>query len=128
MTALANIVINDGASTPVAHTFAPVTTDGFIAQLKERVGVPVAYPALSASVRPPVKGGDVYKERLTLSLPVTAVVSGVTTVDYVNSVNIEFLLSERSTAQNRKDLRVMAANLLGHATVVAMIESLEPIY
>lgn len=128
MPALATITINDGATTPVAHAYTPVTTDGLIASMKERVGVPVGYPSLGVSVRPPVKGGEVYKERFTLALPVTAVVNGVTVVDYTNTGTIELLLSERSTTQNRKDLRVLLANLLAHATIVSVVENLEPIY
>lgn len=128
MPALANIVINDGASTPVAHTFAPVTTDGLIASLKERVGVPVGYPGLTASVRPPVKGGEVYKERFSLTLPTTVTIDGVTSVDYTNVGNIEMLISERSTEQDRKNLRVLMINLLSHATVTTVVEKLEPIY
>jgi hypothetical protein len=128
MTALSTITVNDGASTPVAHAFVPVTTDGFLATLKERVGVPVGYPTLTASVRPPVKGGDVYKEVIKLTIPTTATINGITAIDYSNSGTIELFLSERSTAQSRKDLRVMLANLLAHATVVSMVESLEPMY
>lgn len=128
MVQLASITINDGASTPVAHTFVPVTTDGLISSLKERVGIPVGYPGLTASVRPPVKGGEVYKEQIRLSLPTTAVVNGVTVVDYTNFGTIELVMNERSTTQNRKDLRVMLANALAHANVVSMIENLEPWY
>lgn len=128
MPALGNISINDGATTPVAHVFAPVTTDGYLATLKERVGVPVGYPALTASVRPPAKGSEVYKEQIRLSLPVTAVVNGVTAVDYVNYGTIELSMNERSTEQNRKDLRVMLSNALQNAVFVTMIEKLEPVY
>lgn len=128
MPALASITINDGAVSPVAHTFSPVTTDGYLASLKERVGLPISYPALNVSVRPPVSGNGIYRVKETISVPTTAVVNGVTVVDFSQSVTIEFVLNERGSEQSRKDIRVLAANLLNHATTVTVVEKLEPIY
>lgn len=128
MPQLANIVLNDGAATPVAHTFAPVTTDGKAAQLKERVGLPIGYPGLGVTVRPPVQQGDIYKVSLLLTLPTTVTVDGVAKVDYTLTAEVNLMMSNRSTAQSRKDLRVLLANALQHATVQNVIENLEPLY
>lgn len=126
MPALGNIIVNDGETTPVAHTFSPVTTDGYLASWKERVGVPVGYPALSASMRPPVKGGETYKEQFRLAIPVTAVVNGITVVDFVQYGEIIYTLHERATEQQRKNIRVMLGNVNSHANFVTMTEKLEP--
>lgn len=128
MPALAPIVINDGATTPVAHTFGPVTSDGQKALLKERIGVPIAFPGLSTSVRPPVAQGDIYKLTFVLTLPQTVLVDGVTKVDHTLTAEVNLMMSNRSTEQNRKDLRVMVSNLLLNAATVTMIEKLEPQY
>lgn len=129
MPQLNTITINDGAATPVAHSFAPVTTDGFLARLKERVGaIAAAFAELSIAVREPLKGqtDKVYRITEKLRVPVAVTVSGVTSIDHTNSVSIEFLISEKATAQERKDIRVLAYNLLGHAATIAAVESLEP--
>lgn len=128
MPQLAEIVLNDGAATPVAHTFAPVTTDGRSAQLKERVGLPIGYPGLNVNVRPPVQQGDIYKVSLLLTLPSTVTVDGVAKVDYTLTAEVNLMMSNRSTAQNRRDLRVFVANALRHATLQEVIEKLEPLY
>lgn len=128
MPALANIVINDGAATPVAHTFTPVTTDGWLAQLAERTGSPLAFPRLSVSVRAPVNGNGIYRLKLNLQVPTVVTVDGVQKVDYTQYVTTEYVLSERATEQQRKDLRVMNVNLNGHATITTVIEKLEPIF
>lgn len=130
MPQLANIVINDGAATPVAHTFAPVTTDGQLGQLAERSGLPIAYPKLAVSVRPPVNGGETYKIRLTLQVPQTSTVvaTGKVVKDFTNTASLDLVFHERSTAQQRKDIRVLLANALANATVVTVVENLEPLY
>lgn len=128
MPQLAPIVINDGAATPVAHTFSPVTTDGFLAVSKERVGVPVGYPSLEETVRPPVKGGEVYKLKTVLKIPVVANVDGSSVVVRTAQGTVEMLFHESSSEQERKDLRVMLANYLGNATTIQVIEKLEPKY
>lgn len=122
------IVLADGKSTPVAHTFAPVTTDGQAAILRERIGVPVGYPQLGVSVRPPAKASEVYKVRLTIAIPHTISVDGKAVVDYFDTMNCDFLFNERSTPQDRKDLRVFAINAMSNATIVSVVENLEPLY
>lgn len=129
MPQLASITINDGATTPVAHVFAPVTTDGQAASLAERVGSPFAYPKMGISVRPPVNNGQgLYKVALSLNLPVTKTVEGSPMLDFEHKVKVEILLSERSTGQNRKDALALMANLLASATVKTVVENLEPLY
>lgn len=129
MPALASITINDGAATPVAHVFAPVTTDGQLAELAERVGLPFAYPSLKVSVRPPVKNGQgMYRIKAQIVQPITKVVDGVTVLDYENRCDIELLVSERSSVQNRTDILAFCQNLSGNATFKSMVQNLEPLY
>lgn len=131
MPALANISINDGAASPVAHVFAPVTTDGVLASLKERVGTtPELFPALSVSVREPLKGQTekVYRLNLRITQPTSKTVDGVAVVDFTNSVSVEFLISARSTLQSRKDILAFAKNMLSHATITSVVQDLEPLF
>lgn len=121
------ITIKDGKPTPADRTFTPVSTDGTRAQLAERVGVPVGYQTLETMVRPPVNGNGLYRITLKMKLPtVVQDASGVSKLDTNDHVAFEFVTSERSTEQARKDARVLMANLLQHATVIEMIEKLAP--
>lgn len=129
MPALASISIIDAAPTPVTHVFAPVTTDGQLAELAERVGLPFAYPSLKVSVRPPVKNGQgMYRIKAQIVQPVTKVVDGVTVLDFEDRCDIELLVSERSSVQNRSDILAMCQSLSGNATFKAMVQNLEPLY
>jgi hypothetical protein len=54
-------------------------------------------------------------------------VSGIApapTVSYVPRVFVEFVMPERSSLQNRKDLRKMVYNLLNETQLVALAETL----
>jgi hypothetical protein len=57
----------------------------------------------------------------------TSTISGIPaapTVSYIPRVVNEFVMAERSTLANRKDLRKMNSNLLDEAQMVAAIENL----
>jgi len=49
-------------------------------------------------------------------------------LSYVPRAFVEFVLPERSSLQNRKDLRKMLPLLLADAQVVAMVENLQGIW
>jgi hypothetical protein len=128
----APIAIFDGATTPVSHSFSPKAINGNIASFQEILsGVPIGYPVLTVSNREPVKGSaGVYRVTMKLVVPkviTTTDVSGktVTSVDYSNSAEITLLLSERSSTQERKNIRVLASNLLMNASPAAVVDNLE---
>lgn len=140
MPAIGNIVINDGAATPVAHTFAPVNVVGNKASYADRSGgIPVGYYTLEIVVRPPVSNEPSSRQYLAVLRTVTPVLevtspstaSGIQpapTVGYKLSAKTEYLMHERSTLQNRKDLNALHKNGLAHAAWTAAIENLEAIY
>lgn len=126
------IVINDGASTPLAHTFYPSKIDANnIATFNERVsGVPVGYPTVTWSLRAPTVQSPAYKLVGKLTQPkviTTTDTTGktVTSVDYTNIGTIDLVVSSRCTKQERKDLRVLLSNLLLNASIVSSVDDLE---
>nr|APG77118.1 hypothetical protein [Changjiang levi-like virus 3] len=132
MPANAAITISDGAATPVAHTFSPTKIDANnIATFQERVsGVPIGYPTITWSVRAPTKGSSTYKVTGKLTQPKVIDVTdtsgkSVKTVDYTNLATIELVVSEKSTKQERKDLRTLASNALLNTLLVASADDLE---
>lgn len=129
MPAIGNITVNDGEATPVAHTFSPVTTNGSLAKLANRAASsPIGEETLSVEVINPKATGQAYQVVLKGYDPVTATVEGVDQVVKYNSFELRFNLSQLSTTQEAKNLRMIAQNLLANATISAVIDSHEPIY
>lgn len=136
MTAIAAITINDGAATPVAHTFYPVSSSPDASYRENISGLAlVGQGTIKAAIKQD-NGNGLNKVRLTIDLPALEVVSGVNSlgysaapkVAYSDKVNVDFILPSRGTGQQRKDLRVLLTNLLANAQVIDMIENLNPSY
>lgn len=129
MPAIADIIVNDAETTPVAHTFAPVTTNGGVAKLANRTATtPNGFETLSVEMAAPGGGRTAYLHRVGLNDPVEAVVDGQTVVVRNSSFEGKLNFSPLSTAQERKNLLKMISNLYAHATIVTMADKLEPIY
>lgn len=143
MPAIANIVINDGAGTPVAHTFTPLGKDAKGVHWFEQT-TPTPANGLGAK-RIGYKQDRVLdnQKRLTgesrivytIQVPTLEVLgnssTGITpppTLAYVEKCRIEFVLPERGTTQERIDTRAFARNLLGHAMAVSNVDTLQPSY
>lgn len=139
MTAFATITLNDGQTTPVAHTFTARRIDAGIAKWQDiSGGIAVGFPTVTASLREPLKGqrASMYKVTMKFVVPVLEVVSnstysGITpapTKAYDVVANLELLLPERATNADRKNLRAYVANALAQADLKAMIEDLNMVY
>jgi hypothetical protein len=139
MPAIGNVTINDGAATPVAHTFAPAGISGLVASYADRSGgIPVGYNSLDLSLRAPSSQSreKMYLATVRIKTPILDVTSPSTatgiqpapSVGYTPIAELKFWLPERSTLQNRKDLRAFAKNIMADATVTALVETLENIY
>lgn len=130
MPQLAAITVNDGKSTPVAHVFAPVKTDGSNAKLANRSAtIPQGYEGLELSVRDP--GGSktaAYRVFGSMTLPTVGPVNGTDAVLRASKVDFAFNFSQLSTVQERKDLLAMMSNLFAHATMKVVVENVEPLY
>lgn len=129
MPAIGNIILADAKTTPVNHTFAPVTTDGALAKLANRAAsIPQGYEALSIELTQPQSGTAAYRMKVKASFPTVAAVEGQDAVVRISSFEGTFNFSQLSTAQDRKDILKMISNLFNHATSVTVAENLEPIY
>jgi len=139
MSAIGNITINDGAATPVAHTFAPAGITGLVASYADRSGgIPVGFNTLDVSLRPPSSQSreKMYLATVRIKTPILDVTSPSTasgiqpapSVGYTPIAELKFWLPERSTLQNRKDLRAFVKNFMADAVVTALVETLEAVY
>lgn len=143
MSAIANIVLNDAATTPVAHTFNParqgLVGSSSVATLEDRsanTGIPVGYYKIDLDFSRPSKTRKTYRIVWKLSVPVMEVVSNSTvsgiapapTVSYTPLAEVAFVIPERSSLQVRKDLRKMFYELMNNPQVVAAVEQLDAPY
>lgn len=137
MPAIGNITINDGAATPIAHTFTPSGITGEVARYHDRSGgISVGFPAISISSVTPSKTSRLYKARVKVVLPVLENTSGsasngftpAPTKAYDLMADMTFILPERSVKQNRKDLLAFVKNLLAQPVITSVIEDNEVVY
>jgi len=125
MTAIANIVAYDGASSPVSHTFLPISVTRqagkVIAEWRESsTGVPVyAQPRVTMSLER-LKSG-VYKAEQRVVVPVmesigdqnSAGYTAAPKVAYENTVVTTGFFHERSDVTGRRLVRQLAVNIDG---------------
>lgn len=139
--AAVNIVLADAQGTPVNHTFVPIGPDkeGVFWFEDQSQATANGYWRVSMSLkRPPIAqagqstNGRTFRALIGLHEPVletlgTNTVSGIPpapTVSYVSRAFSEYVLPERASLQNRKDLRKMMANLNAEAQYIALVEQL----
>lgn len=130
MATRANIVVNDGAVTPVSHTFNPMgkpSGSDYEIYVERASGKPEFQSEIRIKTQQPSKSGQPYKVFVTMIQPKVVNVNGVDTLDRQSRLDLTFTTSSRSITQDRKDLRVMLSNLLANAQVIAVIDNLETI-
>ena len=138
-----NIVLNDAAATPVAHTFEPMGIDPkqrdtfwFVDRSAvNSVGnwrISVQYMYASAPKPGESAKGRVNRIKIGLHEPILETMSNSTVsgilpapqIAFINRSTHEFFMPERGTLANRKDLTKMSADLLDNAQIRAVIENL----
>jgi hypothetical protein len=138
MPAIANVSINDGLATPVAHVFAPAKTQSDYALLEDRVaGVYIGYNKLTMTLARPTGDSKSANRNLKLTMrietPKMEVVSNNTisgiapapTVSYRPWAELTFVFPERCSLQDRKDLQAFVKNLLANSFATAAVETYE---
>jgi len=130
MPQLSNIVLKDGAATPVDHTFKPRAISGGIASLVESTGVPIGEKTITIGTSTTTVG----RRKMTLRVQVPVVqdvtVNGVSkpTAVRIGYADISFAFDGTSGTQERKDLLAFTANLLKDTQVLAVVNDLESLY
>lgn len=135
-----NIVLADAQVTPVNHTFVPLgpDADGTFWFEDQSQDSAVGFWRVSYQLKRPKPGGAgttasrTYRAVIGLHEPILETVSNNTvsgispapTISYVPRSFTEYVMPERASLQNRKDLRKMNANLQSEAQLIALVESL----
>lgn len=133
MASFANIVINDGLATPVAHTFAVKTNDNGVSVWEDRVsGVPVGYSKVITRIS---ETKDQRTVKIDILVPILEAVSGANNqgftppakVAYQNIGKLEIRTSSRSTLQQRKDILAFLRNTTNLALMSSLVADTESI-
>jgi hypothetical protein len=134
MAQVSNIVVNDGAATPVAHTFKPSRVSPELVTYQDRAaGVVAGFNILTIGTRYADKRNTAQKVTVRMALPTLAVTAPTTTTG-IQPVPVaayecffagEFVLPSACTPQNRKDLLALVKNTLANATITAAVEDLD---
>lgn len=145
MGAVSTIVLPDAQATPVNHSFIPLGSDakgvwwfedqtGDSALGFQRISISLTRPALLA-VGKSDRGDRINRVKIGISLPrletLGASVNGYVptpTLAYVERASMEFMLPDRATLQDRKDVRKYLSGLLANVHVIAAVETLQTIY
>jgi hypothetical protein len=136
-----NIVLADAQGTPVNHTFVPIGRDknGVYWFEDQSVANAIGFWQISVDMRRPPAAtakqsseGRSIRVQVGLHEPILETVSNDTvsgiapapTVSYVPRSFTEYIMPERSSLQNRKDLRKMNYLLQNDAQIIAAVETL----
>lgn len=137
MAQVTSIVINDGATTPVAHTFAPSRVAADLVSYQDRsAGIVAGFNILTIGTRFADKKNGAQKVTVRLALPTLAVTAPTTTTGiqpvpvaaYECFASIEFVLPSPSSVQNRKDLLALVKNLMANGAIDNAVVNLDPPY
>jgi hypothetical protein len=138
MSAIAALSINDGATVPVAHTFnpAPDVNSAMPMWVDRSGGIAMGYPRITMSLRNPTKTSRTYRLLFKIATPVMETTSASTAsgippapvVSYTLLSNLEFVLPERSTLQQRKDILAYVKNFLALSLVTSAVQDFEPVW
>jgi len=131
MPAIGNVTINDGATTPVAHTFGVVTTDGKVATYADRSGgIPAEFPLLKISSTVPAGTQRYFRVEMSISMPKSAVdpQTGKSYIARQTQSRSIFTLPETGVLQERKDILAFTKNLLALALTTILVQDLEAVY
>lgn len=130
-----NLTLNDGQTTPVAHTFSARGADLKLAVWEDiSSGVRIGLPRITIGTASTGSGASgSYKTQVRLTVPVLEALSGDAggyvaqpMVAFNMFATVTLVAPNRCGVQNRKDLRAYLANLLGHAVMTETFVNFDP--
>ncbi|DAD50249.1 TPA_asm: coat protein [ssRNA phage Gephyllon.3_12] len=132
MSSRTNLVVNDRAATPVAHTYTPDGDDtNGVHVFSEKTSVPAGNPRFTAVLK---QSSGKYRPSLRLAIPVvqTQIINGVSSPVVVRTAfaEVSFTFDSLSTSQERADCVGLMANALAtsQTQVNDMVVNLSDIY
>lgn len=132
--ALTNVVINNGAVTPVAKTFSPVQELPIAIYKDKTTGIAIGMPTLTISSSNATSKRSSNKWNLRVSLPVLEVAAGPGVGGYTAPAKVAYSLlcdinvvaPDRSDGAQRADVLALAFNAMQTVMFKGMVKDLNP--
>lgn len=122
----ANIVLNDGAGTPVAVTFTPLKASPDLTVWKDRRLAKLIYwPEVSVSTSLPSTKRNSTRSELRVAIPVVDAVTGLVT-DTIRGI-CTFTLPQNAASSDINNAYAFTANALANTLVKAALRDIDPI-
>lgn len=138
MAAIGNLTLTDAAATPVNHTYYPQpdVMSNLARWVDRGGGIALGYPTATLSFRMPTKSSRAFKVSAKLVVPTLEVTSPSTstgiqpqpTLAYNHIAMAEWVLPERGSLQERKDLNALFKDFLGDTVITNAVELNDPVY
>lgn len=123
------LTVNDGSATPVAVTYSPEQLSSSETVLVDRREASRdMQPSLTIRFDRATANRKTFKVMRQVAYPITAVVNGVTVVTDIARANVEYIIPQTMSQQQRKHLRALVANAEDNANLKAGVEDLDPLY
>lgn len=133
---ISTLTLNDGQTTPVAHTFVPANPQSgseSATWYDKSVGTPLGYRKISLKVL--FQPSGISRVKIIIADPILVdpsdgccVTQNTAAVAYTDFAHLEFTVPWQSTQANRKDILAYAKNLLANAVVTSAVVDLEPVW
>jgi len=127
MSQAAPIVLNDGASSPVTFSPERVTPESSVFADRSS-GVSLRFRRLRVALSPATNTRSTNRASFEVTVPVTSVVNGVTSVAFTMRGKLEFILPDGSSDQDRKDLFAFMKNGLSDPLLIGNLRDLDPLF
>lgn len=125
----ATITINDGAGTPVATDFEPVSIMPSKSILANRnTEGSAGFRQMTLGFSPASARRKTNRVTFHLDIPCVDTVDGVESVRCVMRGHLDVVIPDEATSGERSDLAAFLANGLAHSTIEGYIKSLDPMY
>lgn len=122
------ITLNDGAATPVAHAFEPISTSGASALYANFESVTGAgQMTLVMGLNRSKANRPTDRINMRMAIPIEQTIDGITRVVDTTRVDINFVLPESLSSAQRADVAAFAANMLDNALIRGYVEDLVPV-
>jgi len=123
------LTVNNGADTPVSITFEPEIVAGGNATFRDKsTGISNLMPRMKSATSLANANRPTNRVTFQVSLPVSKTVDGVLQLDYILRADCQFVLPERATTADRKNLLAFVRNGLDEDPVKGTIVDVSPIW
>lgn len=127
MPAFTAITLNDGQSTPVAHSFTPVSLSNGVAVWNDRAkSVQLEQPYITAKTTRGKTQAGLTRQTFTLNVPNYSVLDGK--LINVCGATIELRLPSTATQAQRDDLAAYVKNFAASPMFAAMAKNVEGVF